>query len=313
LKTLVYILILVIATLGFRIVTSPEWQASIGDFASGAVKPILVPLVELINHPAFVYTLAVLIFAAGIAACAAYWLRGVRPRLHELAAVRRGVDELPVPSVRDTQARWLEAMHGLGALLRAHGTFISAWSGFQTRAGRSGGIPDAPFSHFVASEPQQARDRSGLMQSLPGYFTSLGLIFTFVGLVVALYFAAKGFRSGNIEDAKASIIQLLNAASFKFLTSVAALISALMASLVLRFGQSVIGRSTRDTAERIESFLSAWREQVGTGLPGEGAAAAQLLARVEVLVESVQALTQALEGIVRQEPARLAGHDHASG
>jgi hypothetical protein len=276
------------------------------------VKPVLVPLVELINHPAFVYTLSVVILIAGLVACATYWLRAVRPRLAQLAAVRRGIGELPAPGPRDTQARWLEAMHGLGALLRAHGTFISAWADFQTRAGRSGGIPDAPFHHFVASEPQPARERGGLMQSLPGYFTSLGLIFTFVGLVVALYFAAKGFRSGDIENAKASIIQLLNAASFKFLTSVAALISALIVSLVLRFGLSTIARATRETTDRIEGFLSAWREQIGTGVPSEGAATAQLLLRVEGLIDSVQALTHALDGLTQRQAARPAEPDHAA-
>ncbi|MBV9218087.1 MAG: hypothetical protein JO366_06435 [Methylobacteriaceae bacterium] len=311
-RTFVYGLILLAAALGYRVATSPEWQQAIGEGSTAVIKPLVVPLVRLINVPAFVYTVSVIILLAGLIACAAYWLRAVQPRLRQLKTVRRGIADLPLPNIRDAKARWPEAMHRLGALLLGNETFVSAWSEFQTQSLKSRGVPNVPFSHFVASEPRGAKEHGGLMQALPGYFTSVGLIFTFVGLVVALYFAAKGFRSGNIEEARASIIQLLNAASFKFLTSVAALISALMVSLFLRFNLSIIERETLVTVELIETFLSPWREEVGSGSGQEWPTGGELQQRLDALLGGMQDLARVLDRLSHRLDARLEHFDDAS-
>ena len=202
-------------------------------------------------------------------------------------------------------------MHGVGALLRDNGIFVSAWSEYQAQAIQSGRLPSAPFSHFVASEPE-GRARAGFMQSLPGYFTSLGLIFTFVGLVVALYFAAKGFRSSNIDDARAAIIQLLNTASFKFLTSVAALIGATAISLFLRFCLMALGQKTQSLTERVEAFLTAWREQLATQPSPAQAADTALDRRLVLLVDRIEQLTQAVETLAKRDRVRLVESDHAA-
>jgi hypothetical protein len=187
---------------------------------------------------------------------------------------------------------------------------VSAWSEYQARAIQSGRLPSAPFSHFVASEPA-GRNRSGFMQSLPGYFTSLGLIFTFAGLVVALYFAAKGFRSGNIDEARAAIVQLLNTASFKFLTSVAALISAMAISLFLRFTLASLAHKTDALAEHVESFLSVWRDRMAVDLSRPAAPEPALSARLELLIDRIERLTGAVETLVRRERPRLVETDNA--
>ncbi len=51
-------------------------------------------------------------------------------------------------------------------------------------------------------------------------FVGIGLVFTFLGLVSGIYFAAKGL-SGDAEQAKQGLVQLLDAATFKFMTSIA--------------------------------------------------------------------------------------------
>ena len=300
---------LVAAALACRVSTSPEWQDAIGVAATIFVKSIVVPLVELINVPAFVYVMSFVIALAAVTACVAYWFRSVRPRLAHLRAVQRGIGGLPLPGPPDGHAQWPGAMRQLGQLLRRHETFISAWSQFQTQAAGGNGLPNAPFSHFVASEPRQAgHDRGGFMQSLPGYFTSLGLILTFIGLVVALYFAAKGFRSGNMAEARGSIVQLLNAASFKFLTSVTALASAMLISIFLRFCLSLIRHETLRAKEFVEGFLSAWREQLGSAGPDERAAdgpTGDILHRVNLLLDAVAQLTGSLDRLIARDGAAL--------
>jgi hypothetical protein len=308
-KSLVYFLIALLAALAYRTATSSAWQDAIGGFAIALVKPLLIPIVLAIAAPAFVYVVALLILVAAVTACVAYWVLEVRPRQRQIAAVGRAILDLPQPVKGDGNGPWTEAMQSVGTLFRDNGIFVSAWSEYQAQAMQSGRLPSAPFSHFVALEPE-GRARAGFMQSLPGYFTSLGLIFTFVGLVVALYFAAKGFRSNNIDDARAAIIQLLNTASFKFLTSVAALIGAMAISLFLRFCLMTLGQRTQSLAERVEAFLTAWREQLATQ-PLPEAADAALDRRLELLVDRIEQLTQAVETLAKRDRVRLVEPDHA--
>jgi len=74
-----------------------------------------------------------------------------------------------------------------------------------------------------------------IIASLPGYFVGFGLIFTFLGLVAALFFAAQGMGSGDYAVAKSSLAQLLHAASFKFTTSVAGIASSLAISILYKY------------------------------------------------------------------------------
>lgn len=67
-----------------------------------------------------------------------------------------------------------------------------------------------------------------------GYFIGVGLLFTFIGLVAALKFAAAGVTSADVATAKAALNGLLSAASFKFMTSIAGLGCSLMLSVAAR-------------------------------------------------------------------------------
>ncbi|MGF1474721.1 MAG: hypothetical protein ACFB6S_04070 [Geminicoccaceae bacterium] len=66
-----------------------------------------------------------------------------------------------------------------------------------------------------------------LYQALPGYFVGAGLIFTFLGLVAALYVASAGVSAPDIEDAQVALASLLSAATFKFVTSIAGLAASI--------------------------------------------------------------------------------------
>lgn len=293
-KAAVWYIALVAASLCFALYNSPAAQHAIGAFATALIRPVVVPLLELINVPAFVYVVAFLVLLAGAVACVGYRLRSVTPRIRQLRSVRVSVSDLPLPGSRGGREGWPAAAHKLGQVLIDNDTFIFAWSEYQTEASTRNGVPSAPFSKYIAAEPEAIKNNSVLMRSLPGYFTSFGLIMTFIGLVVALYFAAKGFRSGNVDEARAAIIQLLNAASFKFLTSVAALISALAISVFLRYNLSVIAQESLRTVERIEVFLATWREYVGTGQSQRTGLSDEMLSRLDVLSESIQRLTEVI-------------------
>jgi hypothetical protein len=58
---------------------------------------------------------------------------------------------------------------------------------------------------------------------VPNYLVGLGLLFTFAGLVAALYFASAGVAAASIQEAQDALRHLLAAATFKFMTSIAGL------------------------------------------------------------------------------------------
>lgn len=290
--------LLIAGALAYRYATTPEWQEGLAVWLAGVLKPLLVPLVEMIAAPAFVYAASAVIVVAAIVACLTYWRQAVRPRLQRLRALRTEIDALPAAHPGRIDARFA-ALQDLGNLLRRLGLFLSAWAAFQGQSARYGRIPDAPFAHFAAGDgTTNDLEHRGFMHALPGYFTTIGLILTFIGLVVALYFAAKGFRSGNMEEARVAILQLLNASAFKFVTSVAALGSALMISVFLRFSLSVVRRETAHTVATIESYISEWRDVEGESGFAR-APAADVAAKLDLLIDRIVELNQEL-GLLRE-------------
>jgi hypothetical protein len=72
----------------------------VGAAAAAVVRPILIPLVHVILEPAFVYTSAVAMLLAGIAACALFWYKVERPELVRLRTLQSEIRRLPLPKTR---------------------------------------------------------------------------------------------------------------------------------------------------------------------------------------------------------------------
>jgi FtsZ-binding cell division protein ZapB len=73
-----------------------------------------------------------------------------------------------------------------------------------------------------------------LFDSIPNVLVGLGLLFTFFGLTSALYFATQGSAAATVSDTQASVHNLLDAASFKFGSSLAALFFSIIFLLIER-------------------------------------------------------------------------------
>lgn len=86
-------------------------------------------------------------------------------------------------------------------------------------------------SHFLneASITGRAIDIR-FYQSMPNMFVGVGLLFTFLGLILALLSASAGVSAVNVADAQQALKGLLGAAGFKFLSSLAGLLSSLVFS-----------------------------------------------------------------------------------
>lgn len=91
--------------------------------------------------------------------------------------------------------------------------------------------------------------------ALPNVFVGLGLLFTFVGLVAALHFAAQGVGEADLEHTQEALTNLLHAATFKFYTSIAGLLSSLAFGFLLRASISHLERRLDDLCEALEQRM----------------------------------------------------------
>lgn len=91
-----------------------------------------------------------------------------------------------------------------------------------------------------------------MMGSIPGYFVGLGLLLTFIGLVLALNRAAGSTAAGSAEAMTTSLNELLAAATFKFSTSIAGLGASLGLALAFRAYQIWIEGAFEGLARSIE-------------------------------------------------------------
>ena len=100
-----------------------------------------------------------------------------------------------------------------------------------------------------------------VFQSLPGYFVGLGLIFTFLGLVAGLHFASEGIATPSLEDARQALVQLLNASTFKFLTSISGIATSLILSLSSLLAGQALQNSLADVSTALERIFPLITEQ----------------------------------------------------
>ena len=66
--------------------------------------------------------------------------------------------------------------------------------------------------------------------AIPNILVGIGLLFTFIGLIAALYYASEGVAAPDVKLAQAALRDLLHAATFKFVTSVAGLLASILFS-----------------------------------------------------------------------------------
>ena len=92
-------------------------------------------------------------------------------------------------------------------------------------------------------------------QAFPNMLVGIGLLFTFVGLIAALYFASKGVNQ-NHEQAVIALQELLHAATFKFSTSLAGLLASLSFSVGEKWQFHKFDEKTNALIARMESAFA---------------------------------------------------------
>lgn len=142
--------------------------------------------------------------------------------------------------------------------LEAHPLLGHAWTEFdETLVPHDDGLHNTirPQTFFNLATLREKVSGLKWQSAEPGYFVGVGLLLTFVGLVIALSKAAASTGAANADDMRHALEALLQAATFKFSTSIAGLAASILLSLVYKFFSIGIESSLHRFCEEMEHKL----------------------------------------------------------
>tara|TARA_R110000751_G_scaffold10055_2_gene37189 strand:+ start:14844 stop:16949 length:2106 start_codon:yes stop_codon:yes gene_type:complete len=214
------------------------------DTVRGAFQP---GGLEAVSEKEFAFSLASLIFAFAVGMAVAFGLCHVMPVLLTLrfstGRINRGVKRRSAPG--EVRRNFASNFEKLRPMLERNHLLGHAWAEFvetlyDTNSEseiRNTVRPQAFFNTGLA------RERFGglkMISSVPGYFVGVGLLLTFIGLVIALYKAGNAASAANAEAMVGEMGGLLQIATFKFATSIAGLGASIVLSIIFKWYAIVI-------------------------------------------------------------------------
>lgn len=220
-------------------------------------KPLLLPFASVylstFNSPATAILLCVLMAALAVALSFYYSSGRIWPTQRDLNTLQSELGA--IESTRGSPAT-LEAVR---RSLERRPRFQKAWRLYSATLFTDS--DDRTWSSFQPSRTFNMRmlEHEGLRLrfylGLPNDFVGLGLVFTFLGLVAGLYFASRSMMSADLTQAREALIQLLHAATFKFLTSIVGIAISLILSTVQRLQLERLQSSLDEVQLRLEELL----------------------------------------------------------
>lgn len=197
---------------------------------SGVFKASPQHLLELVTHEKFAFALASSIVQFSLALGFAFLVAHVLLIYAALWAAQRALG--PGSDPRSFAA----AFDGVSQKLRRNALVGRAWREFERTLVRANVVQNTvrPQSFINLAHARERLFGLKMMASIPGYFVGLGLLLTFIGLVLALNKAAGSTTAGSAAAMTQALNGLLDAATFKFSTSIAGLGASLVLSLLFR-------------------------------------------------------------------------------
>lgn len=258
-----------LALLGFFIFATLALGSVLGLDLLGDKSP-LYSVFKLFTNDRFAIglTLSILI-AAVLAALIFAWLSWRRRR--PIAMLVRWLDEkAPSPEVFATNLDDFAAQ-----IPATHAPLGHVWAEFAdtlirpdpSRPADGGVVRNTvrPSSYFNVQATVEAGFHLPFWQALPNNFVGFGLLCTFLGLVSGLHFAAAGVAGADANLARESLRKLLDAATFKFLTSIAGVLASLGLSVFVRIQtqalQGVLDRLCSALEKRLTFVTPEWLAQ----------------------------------------------------
>jgi hypothetical protein len=222
-------ILLVAAPLLIRILS-----ASAGD-SQDTMKAMFIPVARLylyiFNSEMTAVYLCLGMVVAGLGIVAYFWWQRIAPALHDLRTVTTQLRAIDSKMTGEAKLAAIDAAMSPFKLV-SHSWFLYK----ATLISQDGRIVSQfqPATYFNLRMLEQAGVRLRWFMSLPNDFVGLGLVFTFLGLVAGLYFASRSMMSADLKTARDALVQLLHAATFKFLTSITGIGMSLLISVIQR-------------------------------------------------------------------------------
>ena len=224
-----------------------DWQR-----ISGVMNATPEGALELVTQKEFAFALASAIVQFGLALGLAFLVAHVL-LIH--AALRAATLAL---GPGNDHRRFAANFDGVAQKLRGHALIGHAWLEFEETLVRSDDVVRNTVRPQTFINVAHAREQLfglKMMASVPGFFVGLGLLLTFIGLVLALNKAAGSTIAGSAGAMTEALHGLLDAATFKFATSIAGLGASLVLSLLFRIYQISIERAFERFGRVLEDRL----------------------------------------------------------
>jgi hypothetical protein len=219
------------------------------DFDNSRLKTMLVPFASLFldtfNSPSVAIMLSLLIVLLALVLSAL--LLGKAGRVSRVMDAATTNLDHPAAGTTEGYLRAVDVNDELGRVARAG----LHWSG--------GGSPRA--DEIEKQLRLERIDRGGaslsMYREMPDFFVGTGLVLTFCGLVAGLYFASRGLLNSDLAVAKDSLTRLLQASTFKFMTSIAGVSGSLLLSFAWRLAANRIEQARASLAIAMAEKLRA--------------------------------------------------------
>lgn len=198
--------------------------------------------IDLISQRDFAYALAGILFVFAVGLGIAFFVLDIAPVMLALWWARHLVQAASGEGKNrsELRKRFASGFEGLRQRLSHNQLIGHAWIEFEETlvnadSERAIGNTVRPQVFFNAGVAREKMAGLKIMNAVPGYFVGIGLLLTFIGLVLALYKAGTAASAGDADAMATEMGKLLQIATFKFSTSIAGLGASIMLSVFFRW------------------------------------------------------------------------------
>lgn len=113
-----------------------------------------------------------------------------------------------------------------------------------------------PHDYFNEQSIISPRINLRLLHAVPNYLVGLGLLFTFIGLIAAIHFAAAGLGS-SVMAGQQALKDLLQMASVKFFSSITGLLCSILLSIIQKRWLNNLNKKIYAICRKIEELTNS--------------------------------------------------------
>jgi hypothetical protein len=244
--------------LGLLLVGIPLLIRIFGSSASDweSARAVYVPVARLylfvFNSEITAVYLCLGMVVLGLGLLGYYWWQRISPAIRDLRSVTAQLQMIDGKLTGDA------ALFAIDNVMSRFTLVSKSWALYRATLIPQGGRVVSQFQpalYFNMKMLEQSGVRLRSFMSLPNDFVGIGIVFTFLGLVAGLYFASRSMMSADLKTARDALVQLLHAATFKFLTSITGIGMSLLISLMQRMMLDRLEATLSELQYALEAIL----------------------------------------------------------